>query len=152
MVLVRPVTRTKISTTDFGHPVYDGLIRTGGSRTGIQASMPSGVQTTLTWSTVVADTGGFVYNTSSFRVPAGKDGLYVATITVIFSAVTAGAYIITYLEGDRYDMTGPGGGRFASTIVRPMAAGGECYFALYNGTGAALPTASSRCDFYRVGL
>lgn len=152
MAFTRPVTRTKISTADFGWPVYDGMIRTGASRTGIQASMPNGVTTALTWSTTLTDTGGFVFSSGVMRVPAGKDGLYAATITLIFSAATTGAYIVTYLGADRYDATGPGGGRFASTIVRPMAAGEDCSFSVYNGTGAALPTSSSRCDFYRVGL
>lgn len=152
MAFLRPVTKTVISTTEFGQPVYDALIRTGASRSGIQSSMAAGVITPLTWSTTIADTGGFISSTQNVIIPADKAGVYAASITLTFSAATAGCYMSIMMAANRYDLAVAGGGRTAAVITQPLAVGETVSFSFYNGTAAALPVTASRCDVYRVSL
>lgn len=153
MVLLRPVTRTVISSTEFGQPVYDGIIRTGATRTGMQASLPVNIFSTLTWSTTVVDTGGFVTNPSTITIPTGKEGLYVAALVAEFTTSSGGSSMVSVsFAGQRYDTPVPSGGRIALTMLRPLAAGETVLFSVWNSHTVALTPTISRCDVYRVGL
>lgn len=154
MVLTRPVTRTKISTDTFGHPVYDALIRTGITMTGTSASFPTSVYSDVPWNTVVFDSGGFRTSTLVTTIPSSKAGLYSIAYSVSGSTANPSSYMSVFISDTRYDMNGTGSGRFIGSLVVPILGGQTITFKMWNGSGTAfLPySTGSVCDIYRVGL
>lgn len=153
MVLVRPNKSDEITAEDFGQPVYDGIIRRGVSRSGIVGTLASNGFTVISWSSTIADLGGYVSGATNLVVPAGLDGLYVAVIQAEFTTSSGPtSSLATYMGPTRYDTLVPSGGRVAATVMRPMAAGEICYFAMWNSHSTVLTPTISRCDFYRVSL
>lgn len=156
MVLIRPVTRTKISTDTFGHPVYDALIRQGISMQGTSASFPTGAYTNVPWNTVLVDTGGFRTSSLVTTIPVGKGGIYAITYAINGSVQNTGSYLSTYVGTVRYDINGNNSGMFLGSITVPISEGTTVTFKLWNGSGVPFTpygdATLTRCDIYRVGI
>lgn len=152
MAFTRPAKSQDISAEDFGQPVYDGVIRAGASRSGVQASFPNNAYTGVTWVSNDADTGGFIQNAQNVIVPADKAGVYSVSYLVTTATGNGASYMSIYASGNRYDFNGTGSGAFAGTIIQPLPVGAAVYLMMWNGSGAALTPTSSRLYVYRVSL
>lgn len=151
------VTVQKISTNDTILPgtvstaeLDVRLARSGASKESATASFPNAAFTQISWGSTLADTHGFVTSGPVFTIPPGKDGLYIAAVTLGFSSTTSGCYLAVFMGSNRYDWAGPGNGSLVASQARLMTAGEQVSFNVWNGSGVALSTVSSRVDLYRV--
>jgi hypothetical protein len=113
--------------------------RTGISLAGPQPSLPPGAYTTLTWSTVYFDSGGFRTSSSVNTIPVGKDGVYTVALYLLHSGSTGTSYSSLTVGPDRLDMASNGNGYFTNAAAGiPLVAGNTITAQVWNGLATAI--------------
>lgn len=152
-----PVSRTVISTTDWGIPITNEINRlsglsgrVGATRTGTQASFPINAYTQVQWQTTTETVGGVTVTPTLITVPVS--GMYAIAVSILGSTANNNSYLSITVSSDRYDFNGTGSGAFVASLVVPMAAGVSAGVTLWNGSSFAFaPYAGSRWTLYKVG-
>lgn len=152
MALVRPVVDTEISASTFGQPVYDGMIRMGGTwRRAANQAVSASQWANIAWDAEDADTHGFLaIPNTTVTIPAGCDGLYSLYATSYIGASgCVYAQVSTFTNVQVTGPTDPVTGAATVSLTLPLVAGNTVWIRVFSTTAFQ---AVGRFELWRVGI